>query len=125
MSHDVDSCVSCNDNLLESPVNGRQLRLDPELALPRSEIDKVSEAYCVENDIHVLMKKWRKYDGTADAEWAVYHQVVLPKSYRNGVLNVAHEKPLGGHFVRKTRIFSMFYGMENLFPGSFNVSYIF
>ena len=29
---------------------------------------------------------------------------MLPKSYRNEVLNVAHEKPLGGHFgVRKTR----------------------
>ena len=28
MSHDVDSTVSCNDNVVESPVNGRQLRLD-------------------------------------------------------------------------------------------------
>ena len=34
----------------------------------------------------------------------MYHQLVLPKSYRNEVLNVAHEKPLGGHFgARKTR----------------------
>ena len=50
------------------------------------------------------MRKWRTHDVPADAEWAVYHQVVLPKSYRNEVLNVAHEKPLGGHFgLRKTR----------------------
>ena len=26
MSHDVDSSVSCNDKVVESPVNGRQLR---------------------------------------------------------------------------------------------------
>ena len=112
MSHDVDSSVSCNNNVVESPVNGRQLRLDQknesELAslikdaLPPSEIDKVSEDYYVENDI--LMRKWSTHDVPADAEWAVYHQVVLPKSYRNEVLNVAHEKPLGGHFgVCKTR----------------------
>ena len=112
MSHDVDSSVSCNDNVVESPVNGRQLRLDqkkdPELAslikdaLPPSETDRVSEGYYVEND--TLMRKWRTHDVPADAEWAVYHQVVLPKSYRNEVLNVAHEKPLGRHFgVRKTR----------------------
>ena len=112
MSHDVDSSVSCNDNVVESPVNGRQLRLDQkkdsELAslikdsLPPSKIDKVSEGYYVENDI--LMRKWRTHDVPADAEWAVYHQVVLPKSYSNEVLNVAYEKPLGGHIgVRKTR----------------------
>ena len=112
MSHDVDSTVSCNDNVVELPVNGRQLRLDqkkdPELAslikdvLPPGEIDKVSEDYYVENDI--LMRKWRTHDVPADAEWAVYHRVVLPKTYRNEVLNVAHEKPLGGHFgMRKTR----------------------
>ena len=34
----------------------------------------------------------------------MYHQVVISKSYRNEVLNVAHEKPLGGHFgLRQTR----------------------
>ena len=67
MSHDVDSSVSCNDNVVESLVNGRQLRLDqkkdPELAslikdaLPPSEIDKVSEGHYVENAI--IMRKWR------------------------------------------------------------------
>ena len=41
------------------------------------------------------MKKWRTHYVPADAEWAVYHQVVLPKSYRNEMLNLAHEKPLG------------------------------
>ena len=58
--------MSCNDNVVESPVNGRQFSLDqkkdPELdsitedALPASEIDKVFEGfYYGENDI--LMRK--------------------------------------------------------------------
>ena len=78
--------MSCNDNVVESPVSGRQLRLDqnkdPELAslikdaLPPSEIDK--EGDYVENNI--LMRKWRTHDVSADAGWAVYHQVVLTKS---------------------------------------------
>ena len=65
MSHDVDSSVSCNANVVESPVNGRQLRLDqkkdPELAsvieddLPPKAIDKVSEGYYVENDILIIL----------------------------------------------------------------------
>ena len=76
MSHDVDSSVSCNDYVVQSPVNGRLLRVDqikyPELvslikaALPPSEIDK---GYYVENDI--LMRKLTTHDVPADAEWAV------------------------------------------------------
>ena len=51
----------------------------------------------------VLMRKWRPPDVPSDAEWAVKHQVVLPKSYRNGVLSIAHETPLAGHLgVSKT-----------------------
>ena len=34
---------------------------------------------------------------TADAEWNVKHQVVLPKSYCNTVLSMARETPLAGH----------------------------
>ena len=49
------------------------------------------------------MRKWRPPDVPSDVEWAVKHQVVLPKSYRNGVLSMAHETPLAGHLgVSKT-----------------------
>ena len=49
------------------------------------------------------MRKWRPPDVPSDAEWAVKHQVVLPKSYRNGVLFMAHETHLAGHLgVSKT-----------------------
>ena len=30
----------------------------------------------------VTMRKWRPFDAPADDEWAVYHQIVVPKSYR-------------------------------------------
>ena len=59
------------------------------------EISSVPCCYYKKNG--VLMRKWRPPDVPADAEWAVKHQVVLPKSYRNGVLSMAHETPLAGH----------------------------
>ena len=49
------------------------------------------------------MCKWRPPDVASDAEWAVKHQVVLPKSYRNGVLSMAHDTSFAGHLgVSKT-----------------------
>ena len=59
------------------------------------EISSVPCCYYKKNG--VLMRKWRPPDVPSDAEWAVKHQVVLPKSYRNGVLSMAHETPLAGH----------------------------
>ena len=65
------------------------------------EISSVPCCYYKKND--VLMRKWRPPDVPSDAEWAVKHQVVLPKSYRNGVLSMAHETPRTGHLgVSKT-----------------------
>ena len=31
----------------------------------------------------ILMEKWRPFDVQADDEWGVYHQIVVPKSYRH------------------------------------------
>ena len=54
-------------------------------------------------DQGVLMRKWRPSDAPADADWAVIHQVVVPKVYREGILNIAHSIPLGGHLgINKT-----------------------
>ena len=65
------------------------------------EIPSVPCCYYKKNG--VLMRKWRPPDVPSDAEWAVKHQVVLPKSYRNGVLSMAHETPLACHLgVSKT-----------------------
>ena len=59
------------------------------------EISSVPCCYCKKNG--VLMRKWRPPDVPSDAEWAVKHQIVLPKSYGNVVLSMAHETPLAGH----------------------------
>ena len=49
------------------------------------------------------MRKWRPFDVQADDEWAVYHQTVVPKSYRHEILSIAHESPMSGHLgINKT-----------------------
>ena len=49
------------------------------------------------------MRKWRAFDVPADDEWAVYHQIVVPKSYRHEILSIAHESPMSGHLgINKT-----------------------
>jgi len=51
----------------------------------------------------VLMRRWRLLDVSADEEWRVVHQVVVPKQYRSEILHLAHEGPLAGHLgINKT-----------------------
>ena len=60
----------------------------------------------------VLMRKWRPPDVSVEDEWAVKHQIVIPKSYRQEILSMAHETPLAGHMgVNKTcqKILNHFY----------------
>ena len=50
----------------------------------------------------VLMRKWRASDASAHS-WNEIHQVVTPTQYREEILRLAHESPMGGHLgVRKT-----------------------
>ena len=70
-------------------------------ALPEDEISQVPMCYYIKNGI--LMRKWRPFDVPADDEWAVYHQIVVPKSYRHEILSIAHESPMSGHLgLKKT-----------------------
>ena len=58
------------------------------------------------------MRKWRPFDVPADDEWAVYHQIVVPKSYHHEILSIAHESPMSGHLgINKTyhKIINNFY----------------
>ena len=51
----------------------------------------------------------------ADYEWQVKHQIVVPKSYRQEILSLAHETPLAGHLgISKTynKILNHFYWLE-------------
>ena len=50
------------------------------------------------------MRKWRPPDIPAEDEWAVKYQIVVPNSYRQAILSLAHETPLAGHMgINKTR----------------------
>ena len=58
------------------------------------------------------MRKWRSPEVPADDEWAVNHQIVVPKIYRSEILSLAHETPISGHIgVNKTyhKILNHFY----------------
>ena len=60
------------------------------------------------------MRKWRPFDVPADDEWAVYHQIVVPKSYRHEILNITNESPMSGHLgINKTyhKILIIFIGL--------------
>jgi len=60
----------------------------------------------------VLMRKWRPPDVSIEDEWAVKHQIVVPKSYRQEILSMAHETPVSVHMgVNRTcqKILSHFY----------------
>ena len=121
----TDSSMSCHspprsidqghDMLSKSQLIQEQ-QTDPEIsklifrALPEDEISQVPMCYYIKNGI--LMRKWRPFDVPADDEWAVYHQIVVPKSYRHEILSIAHESPMSGHLgINKTchKIISQFY----------------
>ena len=59
---------------------------DPEIsplfdrALDENEMSQVPVCCYVKNDI--LMRKWRPLDVSADDEWTVNHQIVVPRAYR-------------------------------------------
>ena len=112
----TDSSMSCHspprsidqghDTLSKSQLIQEQ-QTDPEIsrlifrALPEDEISQVPMCYYIKNGI--LMRKWRTFDIPADDEWAVYHQIVVPKSYRHEILSIAHESPMSGHLgINKT-----------------------
>ena len=49
------------------------------------------------------MRKWRSPEVPAYDEWAVNHQIMVPKIYRSEILSLAHETPMSGHLgVNKT-----------------------
>ena len=95
-----------HDTLLKSQLIQEQ-QTDPEIskltfkALPEDEISQVPMCYYIKNGI--LMRKWRPFEVPADDERAVYHHIVVPKSYRHEIISIAHESPKSGHLgINKT-----------------------
>ena len=93
---DLSPSIS-NDQLSRSQLCKEQ-HSDPEIsplfdrALDENEMSQVPVVYYVKNDI--LMRKWRPLDVSADDEWTVNHQIVVPRAYRPEILNFAHETPM-------------------------------
>ena len=89
---------------------------DPEIlpllerAFDEKEIDHAPFCFYVKNGI--LMRKWRPPDVSAEDEWTVNHQIVVPRVYHPEILNLAHETPMSSHLgVNKTyhKILNHFY----------------
>ena len=77
-----------------------------------SETDLAQDPICFYIKNGILMRKWRSPEVSADNEWAVNHQIVVPKIYRSEILSLAHETPMSGHLgVNKTyhKILNHFY----------------
>ena len=80
---------------------------DPEIislldrVVPEDELDNIPVAYYLRDG--VLMRKWRPTDIPASEDWAVVHQIVVPENYRQEIMRLAHEIPMGGHLgINKT-----------------------
>ena len=77
---------------------------------PSQEAEKVPVCFYKENGI--LMRKWRPIDVSAEDDWRVVHQIVVPKVYHTEVISLAHDHPMAGHLgISKThdRILSHFW----------------
>ena len=79
-----------------------------------NETDLAQNPICFYIKNGILMRKWRSPEVPADDEWAVNHQIVVPKIYRSEILSLAHETPMSGHLgVNKTyhKILNHFIGL--------------
>ena len=74
---------------------------DPELtdlcdrALTLQEAEEVPVCFYKQN--YVLMIEWRPPDASANDEWQIAHQIVVPKVYYREVISIAHDSPMAGH----------------------------
>lgn len=88
-----------NNNLITEQLKDPVISPYFEKAVDESEISKIPVCYFVKNG--VLMRKWRPVDVSAEDEWAVKYQIVIPKVYQSEILSLAHETPLSGHLGTK------------------------
>ena len=104
-----------HEKLSRSQVIDEQHR-DPEIsclfskAVSEKEVSQVPVCYLTKNGI--LMRKRRPPDVSADTEWSVIYQIVIPLLYRKEIISMAHDTPMSGHLgVTKTyhKILTHFY----------------
>eukprot|EP00066_Takifugu_rubripes_P025346 XP_011614612.1 PREDICTED: uncharacterized protein LOC105418111 [Takifugu rubripes] len=97
----VSDALSLSRQLIMEQSNDAEIAKLREDALSEDEIARVPVGYYLKDK--VLMRKWHPPDIPASEDWAVVHQVIVPKAYRNDILSMGHCLPLGGHLgVNKT-----------------------
>ena len=68
-----------------------------------SRTDLVQDPSCCYIKNGLLMRIWLSTEVLVGDEWAVNHQILIPKIYRSEILSLAHETPMSGHLgVNKT-----------------------
>ena len=113
-----NDCTSVSDHFPSSLVEedhdkrsmsqlSKEQHKDPEISplfqKAVSETDLEQDPICFYIKNGILMRKWRSPEIPADDEWAVNHQIVVPKIYRSEILSLVHETPMSGHLgVNKT-----------------------
>ena len=104
--HDIRSRSQLSMEQLKDP------EISPLFQKAVSETDLAQGPICFYIKNGILMRKWRSPEVPADDEWAVNHQIVVPKIYRSEILSLAHETPMSSHLgVNKTyhKILNHFY----------------
>ena len=105
-----DECNLSKEHLIKSQQDDSSLSVVRKEALSYDSSIKEPNCYYIKNDI--LMRKWTPLTSPHDASWAVKHQIVVPRCYRDNILKFAHDIPTSGHLgVSKTltRIYNYFY----------------
>lgn len=70
-------------------------------AVPEEDIECMPHGYFIREG--VLMRKWRPLTASANDDWRVLYQVIVPLSYRTEVLRLAHDHHFAGHLgINKT-----------------------
>ena len=69
--------------------------------VPADEVEKMSTGYFLKDG--VLVRKWIPPHLSAQDDWGVVTQIIVPKTHRYEILKLAHDNPLAGHLgVNKT-----------------------
>ena len=114
--HFPSSLVEEDHDIRSKSQLSKEQHKDPEISplfqKAVNERDLAQDPICFYIKNGILMRKWRSPEIPADDEWAVNHQIVVPKIYRSEILSLAHETPMSGHLgVNKTyhKILNHFY----------------
>ena len=60
-------------------------------------MDLTQDPICFYIKNGILLRKCCFPEVPADDEWAVNHQIMVPKIYRSEIFSLAHEMPMTGH----------------------------